>query len=112
VPVARSFRVLLTHDAAQDLQDIFEYIADAECLPAAEHVLERLLAARQQLAHLPERGSYPAELTALGIGEYRQVFSKPYRIVYRVVGKAVIIYLIADGRRDMPSLLARRLLGG
>jgi len=28
-----------------------------------------------------------------------------------VIGKQVIIYLIADGRRDMQSLLTRRLLG-
>jgi toxin ParE1/3/4 len=28
-----------------------------------------------------------------------------------VLGKQVVIYLIADGRRDMQSVLARRLLG-
>jgi toxin ParE1/3/4 len=28
-----------------------------------------------------------------------------------VIGKQVVIYLIADGRRDMQSLLSRRLLG-
>lgn len=110
--MARSFRVLLTQDAAQDLEDIHEYIAGADSLQAADHVLERLLAVRQQLAHFPERGSHLAELAALGIGEYRQVLSKPWRIIYRVAGRAVIIYLIADGRRDMPALLARRLLGG
>ncbi|MGE0582627.1 MAG: type II toxin-antitoxin system RelE/ParE family toxin [Steroidobacteraceae bacterium] len=110
--MARSFRVLLTQDAAQDLQDIYEYIASASGLQAAVHVLEQLLAVRRQLAHFPERGSRPAELVALGIGEYRQVLSKPWRLIYRVAGKAVVIYLIADGRRDMPALLARRLLGG
>lgn len=110
--MARSFRVLLTRDAARDLRGIYEYIANADSLPAAGQVLERLQAVRQQLARLPERGSHPAELAALGIGEYRQLLLKPYRIIYRVVGKTVIIYLIADGRRDMPALLARRLLGG
>lgn len=33
------------------------------------------------------------------------------RVIYRVVGKQVIIHLIADGRRDMQSVLGRRLLG-
>ena len=37
---------------------------------------------------------------------------KPYRVIYRVVGSQVVIYLIVDGRRDMQSVLARRLLGG
>jgi toxin ParE1/3/4 len=51
-------------------------------------------------------------LLALGIREYRQAFFKPYRLIYRVIGKRVFIYLIADGRRDMQSLLSRRLLAG
>ena len=36
---------------------------------------------------------------------------KPYRVIYRIMGKRVFVYLIADGRRDMPTLLERRLLG-
>jgi hypothetical protein len=32
--------------------------------------------------------------------------------VYKVERSAVDIYLVADGRRDMQTLLARRLLGG
>jgi len=48
----------------------------------------------------------------LGEQEYRQVLFKPYRLIYRVVGRRVVVYVIADGRRDMQSLLARRLLGG
>jgi toxin ParE1/3/4 len=60
---------------------------------------------------LPERGDYPKELLALGIREYRQTSLKPYRVIYRVAGSQVIIYLIADGRRDMQSVLTRRLLG-
>jgi toxin ParE1/3/4 len=43
--------------------------------------------------------------------DYRQTFFKPYRVIYRVEGQRVYAYLIADGRRDMQSLLARRLLG-
>lgn len=43
--------------------------------------------------------------------EHRQTFFKPYRLIYRVIGKQVFIYLIADGQREMQSLLSRRLLG-
>ena len=63
------------------------------------------------LVEFPERGSYPKELVALGITDYRQTAFKPYRVIYRVLGDRVVIYLIADGRRDMQSVLARRLLG-
>jgi toxin ParE1/3/4 len=48
----------------------------------------------------------------LGIKEYRQAFFKPYRIIYRVIDEQVVVYVIADGRRDMQTLLSRRLLGG
>ena len=50
-------------------------------------------------------------MRSLGISEYRQVFFKPYRLIYRVHAKQVIIYVIIDGHRDMGSLLTRRLLG-
>jgi toxin ParE1/3/4 len=43
--------------------------------------------------------------------EYRQTFFKAYRLIYRVIGRRVYAYLIADGRRDMQALLEQRLLG-
>lgn len=66
----------------------------------------------QRLAEFPERGSHPKELAALGIKDYRQTAFKPYRVIYRILGNRVVIYLIVDGRRDLQSVLARRLLGG
>lgn len=65
----------------------------------------------ESLSNFPERDSYPKELVGLGIKEYRQTFFKPYRVIYRVTGSQIIIYLIAGGRHDMQSVLARRLLG-
>ena len=105
------YDVLLTHGAEQDLESIHDYIAEFDCVANAKHVLDELMAVVEGLAQFPERGSYPKELLALGIKEYRQTSFKPYRVIYRVVGKQVVIYLIVDGRRDMQSVLARRLLG-
>jgi toxin ParE1/3/4 len=50
-------------------------------------------------------------LVDLGIEEYRQTAFRPCRVICRVLGNRVVIYLIVDGRRDMQSVLARRLLG-
>jgi toxin ParE1/3/4 len=105
------YDVLLTHGAEQDLESIHDYIAEFDCVANANHVLDELMAVVEGLAQFPERGSYPKELLALGIKEYRQTSFKPYRVIYRVAGKQVVIYLIVDGRRDMQSVLARRLLG-
>lgn len=105
-----AFEVLLTDDAEIDLQELYEYIAHSDSIQAADHVLHRLEEAASTLAEDPSRGSTPKELRSLGLGEYRQIFFKPYRVLYRVLDERVVIYLIADGRRNMQSLLSRRLL--
>ncbi len=106
-----TFQVLLTRGAEQDLESIYDYIAEFDCVANANSVLDQLQEVVESLAMHPERGNYPKELAALGIKEFRQTTFKPYRVIYRVSGSQVIIYLIVDGRRDMQSVLARRLLG-
>lgn len=105
------YEVLLTAGAERDLEEIYDYIAEFDSPDKVDYVLDRLHAVADSLAAFPQRGSHPRELQDLGIREYRQTLFKPYRVIYRVVGKQVFIYLIADGRRDMQSLLSRRLLG-
>ncbi len=107
----RKFEILLTQGAEQDLESIYDHIAEFDCQANADHVLDRLLEVVESLSTFPERGAYPKELIALGIRDYRQTAFKPYRVIYRVIGRKAYIYVIADGRRDLQSLLARRLLG-
>lgn len=101
------FEVLLTKGAEQDLEAIHDYIAEFDCVANANDVLDELMGAVESLSKFPD----PKELVGLGIKEYRQTYFKPYRVIYRVTGSQVVIYLIADGRRDMQAVLARRLLG-
>ena len=103
--------VSLTKDADRDLEEIYLYIVEHDSRASADHVLDRLVKATEALKTFPDRGSYVNELRSLGISEYRQTFFKPYRLIYRVHSKQVILYVITDGRRDMESLLARRLFG-
>ncbi len=104
------FEVVLTEGAEQDLEAIYDYISEFDCVANANHVLDELMGVVDSLSKFPERGSYPKELVSLGIKEYRQTFFKPYRVIYRVAGTRVVIYVIADSRRDMQTVLARRLL--
>ncbi len=94
-------KVFLTTNAESDLHDS-KINADA--------VLDQLMHVAQTLSSTPERGTYPKELQLLGMHDYRQIFFKPYRLIYRVIDKQVFVVLIADGRRNMESLLAHRLL--
>ncbi|MFA4911691.1 MAG: type II toxin-antitoxin system RelE/ParE family toxin [Desulfobacteria bacterium] len=104
------FAVLLTNDAARDLEELYDYIALHDAPQKADYVLEQVEKVFSTLSEFPERGAYPKELVSLGIREYREIFFKPYRIIYRVIDKNVYVLLIVDGRRDMQTLLQRRLL--
>ena len=104
------YRVMLTHDAARDLEEIYDYISLHDAPRKADYVLNQIEKAFSNLSAFPERGAYPKELLELGIREYREIFFKPYRIIYRVMQKTVYVLLIVDGRRDLQSLLQRRLL--
>jgi len=102
--------VLLTDDAARDLNELYDYIAVHDSPQKADYVLDKIGETFSTLSKFPERGAYPKELLKLGIREYREIFFKPYRIIFRVMEKKVYVLLIADGRRDMQLLLQRRLL--
>lgn len=107
----KSHEVLITAGAERDLASIYDYIAQQDSPTNADHVLSQLLQSIRSPATQPERGAHPRELAELGIHDYRQIFYRPYRIIYRVLGRQVVIYLVADGRRDMQRLLTRRMLG-
>lgn len=102
--------VVLTEDAERDLEAIHAYISEFDSPQNADYVLDRVLEVAEKLATLPERGSQPAELRAIGMQEFRQVFFKPYRVIYRIHDAQVVIYLIADGRRDLQTILSQRML--
>jgi len=103
--------VLLTQDAEEDFQELYTYIARHDSPDKADYVLEQIEKKFTALGEQPERGGCPKELQSLGICDYREIFFKPYRIIYRVYDNRVYVYLLVDGRRDMQTFLQRRLLG-
>ena len=104
------FQVELTAGAEHDLRTLFRYLADQTSTERADALLDALLAKIETLETWPERGSIPREMEALGIREFRQMLLPPWRLIYRVTGQRAIVLVIADGRRDMQTLLERRLL--
>jgi toxin ParE1/3/4 len=106
----KEYALSLTDDAKTDLQDIYEYIAGHGAPAKADGVLDKLEALVESLSRFPKRGAVTKELRDVGIKDYREVYFKPYRVIYRVLGTKVYVYLIVDGRRDMQTLLTRRLI--
>ena len=104
-----SYQVFLTDDAVYDLEDLYDYIESHDVPEKADYVLDKIEETFLSLVNNPERGAYPNELLAVGLREYREIYFKPYRIIYRISSQSVYVLVIADGRRDMQSLLERRL---
>jgi toxin ParE1/3/4 len=104
------FEVRLSEDAERDIEDIYRYVALHDSIDKADSLLDALERLCAGLMEFPERGNRPKELEPLGIPEFHEAHYKPYRVIYRIMGKAVIIYCVVDGRRDMQTLLQQRLL--
>jgi len=104
-----NYSVFFTRAAERDLEEIHAWIAEHDSRANADYVLDRLTEAAVSIAALPLRGSRPRELSPAMDDDIRQVFFKPYRVIYQVRQSDVIIHLIADGRRNLKSLLLQRL---
>ena len=46
----------------------------------------------------------------IGITALRQLYFKPYKVIYQVQGNKVYIMAVIDGRRDLEELLIEKLL--
>ena len=106
----KRYRVRLAEDAEHDLIDIYRYIALNDSVEKAAYVLDQLESLCARLTELPERGHPPHELDRIGVMNYREVNFKPYRVIYELIKQDVYIHCILDGRRDIQSLLERRLI--
>jgi toxin ParE1/3/4 len=103
------YRVRLVAEAEEDLLRIVTYIAANDSAESAERVLagiERVLTA---LETLPERGHLPPELERIAVRGFREVRFKPYRVIYEISDRDVLVHAVLDGRRDMTTLLERRM---
>lgn len=104
-----SFSVKLTAAARRDLFRIYDYIYDHDSPESAEYVLTKIEDQLSALSELPTRGAVVPEMSRLGDTRFREVFFKPYRIIYEVESDIVVVYMIADGRQNMERILLARL---
>jgi len=95
--------------ATRDLAEIVEYIARDDP-GAAVGVLDTLEAKASSLETLATRGRVVPELQRIQIREYRELLVKPYRVIYRVEKRRVVVLGVFDGRRSLEDILLDRLL--
>jgi len=104
----KSYQVLWSQTAQQDLTEIIEYIAQDSVGNALE-ILHKLESKAALLLTLPNRGRIVPELLHTGISQYRELISAPWRIIYRVENQRVLIMAVLDSRRDLQTVLLNRL---
>lgn len=104
------YEVRITGVAQDDLYSIYRYVANNDSRGKAEHLLDNIEKAMASLETMPSRGNYPPEMQRWGISDFREIFFKPYRIIYEIKDKSVFIHAVLDGRRNCEDLLQQRLL--
>ena len=107
---ANSHQIRISAAATKDILEIYDYVVEFDSEANADRLIAKIKASIDTLANFPERGSVPSDLIDIGIRDYRQIFFKPYRIIYLVNEKFVTINAVLDGRRNLQTLLSRRLL--
>jgi toxin ParE1/3/4 len=63
------------------------------------------------LTESPYRGRIVPELKRIKVMDYREIIVNPYRIIYRVENKAVTIFAVFDGRRQIDDIIYQRVTG-
>jgi toxin ParE1/3/4 len=104
------YEVFVTEEAEADLDEIVEYVELHDSEERADYLYEKIKQTIIKLEILPARGRIVPELREIGIMDYREILHKPYRILYFISGKRVIVHSVFDSRRGIEELLSRRLL--
>ncbi len=104
------YNVLFLADAEKDINEIYEYISSSDSNLNADKLINKIIKKCEDLESFPNRGHKLPELEYTEGKDYIEIHYKPYRIIYRIVERAVFIFSILDGRRDLKDLLNKRLL--
>ncbi len=100
------FAFVLSPEALQDLQDIWDFIA-ADNLTAADQLENDFFEAFEQLARRPGMGHTRSDLTERDV-RFWPVGS--YLIVYRSLRTPLQIVAVLHGARDIPEIIRQRHL--
>ncbi len=105
-----SLKVVILESAEHDLKELKSYIVKNFSVKTWQNTYEKIKKTIRNLQSFPDAGSIPEEIEKLNLSQYRQVLSVKNRIIYEIRQNTIYIHIIVDARRDLKSLLARRLL--
>jgi plasmid stabilization system protein ParE len=105
-----NFRVEILHSAKSDLKEIKSYLTRQFSAASWQQTYDSLKQALRRIETQPYAGSMPEEIERLSLSQYRQVVCGMNRIIYEVRDKTIYVHIIADTRKNLQSLLLKRLI--
>ena len=97
-------------ESRRDLDDIWDYIvSELQNRSAAEHVVDCIMDAVDQLKNFAEMGTPLSSIADVGT-DYRFLVSGNYMVFYRVQANDIHIVRVLYGRSDYMSALFKDLL--
>ncbi|MGA7080580.1 MAG: type II toxin-antitoxin system RelE/ParE family toxin [Terriglobales bacterium] len=95
---------VLSPDALQDLQDIWDFVAlDNE--NAADQLEDEFFSAFEKLARHPRMGHFRPDVTERAVRFWP---TSSYLIVYRERSEVLQVLAVPHGSRDVPEIIRRR----
>lgn len=95
--------------AEADLRELRRYLSRKFGAKTWREALDDIRVAVRAAEAFPFVGGLPDELAELGLPQYRQIIAGMNRIVYEIADDGFYIHIVCDVRRDLRSLLHRRL---
>jgi toxin ParE1/3/4 len=107
-----SNKIIWSEDAADDLEDLIQYIISKSGKEVARLIYDRIIAKIEKLSTYPEVGRLVPELNIIGNTEIHEIIESPWRIIYRIDDKVINIITVIDGRRNVEEILYKKIIDG
>ena len=102
------FKIIMTRDAIDDLNNIRDYYLLHFTVESAEKVIKAIQKRIAQLSDFPNSGSnLPSDW--LASHGYKMVISGKYAAIYHLYGNEVYIFAVVNTQQDYPKLFEKRM---
>ena len=104
------FKLLILDEAQEDTKDLRRYILKSFGAETWKQTSAELTVTFGNIRQFPQSGYVPAELADFGGLNFREALSGQNRAIYEVRDGTIYIHVVTDTRRDLRTLLQKRLL--
>lgn len=105
-----SLKLRILDEAQEDTKDLRRYILRHFGAETWKQTSAQLADTFANIRQFPQSGYVPAELSDFGGLNFREALSGQNRVIYEVRDDTIYIHVVTDTRRDLRTLLQKRLL--